>query len=404
MLPPSNVYLRYFNRINQPVQKTPSVDSTGHSGYISYIKPSSYTKGDFGVNPLPVGKLPTDLLSRFINRIRTEDGQVVLGPSIGEDAAVIRLGNKLLAVKTDPVTFATDLIGWYVVHINANDIATLGVKPRWFLATILLPEQCTHQEADRILDQILSACNSLGISLVGGHTEITHDFKRPIVVGCMLGEPESQSIITTSGAKPGDDIVLTKGIAIEGTAVLAQEAEPALLSSTLSKDLVRQAAGYIFSPGISVVKEALTACSQVTVNCMHDPTEGGLSTGLSEIASAAKVGILVEENKIPVLTECKAICDHLNLNPLGLLASGALIITLPSSETSKLLEALDEVGISADIIGKVVDMEKGLKMLTEKGTQDLPQFERDELARFLDNQYLAARKQAPPQAEGSEGA
>ena len=336
------------------------------------------------MNPLRVGKLPTALLGRFIDKIRSGDEQVILGPSIGEDAAVIKVGNKLLVAKTDPITLATDLIGWYAVHVNANDIATMGVKPRWFLATILLQEQSTHEEAERIFDQILSACDSLGISLVGGHTELTYGFKRPVIVGCMLAEAEDQPIITTSGAKPGDDIVLTKGIAIEGTAVLAREAEQTLLSSMVSKDLTQRAASYLLSPGISVVKEALIACSKVTVNCMHDPTEGGLSTGLCEIATAARVGILVEENRIPILAECKAICDRLSLDPLGLLASGALIITLPCSETSKLLEALDEAKINANLIGKVVRAEKGLKMHTTRGMQELPQFERDELARFLD--------------------
>jgi len=343
------------------------------------------------VNSLPVGKLPSTLLRKFIGKIRIEDEQVVLGPSIGEDVAVIRFGNKLLVAKTDPITFATDLIGWYTVNVNANDIATMGVRPRWFLATILLPEQCTDKEAERIFDQILAACNSLGITLVGGHTEITYDFKRPVVVGCMLAEAENQSIITTSGAKSGDDIVITKGIAIEGTAILAREAGQTLLSSRLSKDLVQRAADYLFSPGISVLKEALIACSSVEVHSMHDPTEGGLSTGLWEIANAAQVGIWVEAKKIPVLPECKDICEQFDLNPLGLLASGALIITLAPSETSKLLVALDEVGINAEIIGKVVRAEEGLKMHTTRGTQELPLFERDELARFLDSRDLLAR-------------
>jgi len=287
--------------------------------------------------------------------------------------------------KTDPITFATELIGWYAVHINANDIATMGVKPRWFLATILLPEQATHQEAEKILDQILSACNSLGITLVGGHTEITCGFKRPVVVGCMLAEAEKQPIITTSGAKPGDDIILTKGIAIEGTAVLAREAKSTLLSSGLSEDFIQQAANYTFSPGISILKEALIAGSRTAVNSMHDLTEGGLSTGLYEIATAASVGVLVEEKKIAVLDECKAICDKLTLNPLGLLASGSLIITLPSSETPKLLEALSEAGINASIIGKVVGAKDGLKIHTTSGIQEMPRFERDELARLLDS-------------------
>jgi len=328
------------------------------------------------VNTLPVGKLPAALLRRFIDKIKIADEQVVLGPSIGEDVAVIRLGDKLLVAKTDPVTFATDLLGWYAVHVNANDIATAGVRPRWFLATILLPSQSTGEEAEKIFDQILAACNSLGITLVGGHTEITYDFKRPVVVGCMLAEAEGQPIITTAGAKPGDDIVLTKGIAIA----------PTLRSVALSQDLIQRAANYLFSPGISVVKEALIACSKVTVHCMHDPTEGGLATGLAEIASAARVGMLVEENKIPILAECQTICDNLGLDPLGLLASGALIITLPGSESAKLVELLCHVEINASIIGKVVEAEAGLKMLTTKGIQDLPQFERDELARFLDSQ------------------
>ncbi len=338
------------------------------------------------MNSLPVGKLPSALLKRLIDKISIEDERVVLGPAIGEDVAVIRFGNKLLVAKTDPITFATDLIGWYAVNINANDIATMGVKPRWFLATILLPEQCSSEEAEKIFDQILSACNSLGITLVGGHTEITYGFKRPVVVGCMLAEAEDQPIVTTAGAKPDDDIVITKGIAIEGTALIAREAEQNFLLPGLGKDLVQRAANYLFSPGISVLKEALVACSKAKVNSMHDPTEGGLSTGLWEIASAARVGVLVEENKIPILAECKAICDKLALNPLGLLASGALIITLPPSETSKLLEALGEVDINASVIGKVVRPEEGLKMHTTEGVQELPQFERDELARFLDSQ------------------
>lgn len=342
------------------------------------------------MNSLPVGKLPNTLLKKFIDKIKIADERVVLGPAIGEDVAVINFNGKLLVAKTDPVTFAADLIGWYAVNVNANDIATLGVRPRWFLATVLLPEQSTEQEAESIFDQILEACNSLEIALVGGHIEITYGLKRPIVVGCMLAETEKQPIITTSGAKPGDDIIITKGIAIEGTAVLAREAKSTLLSSKLSEDLVQRAANYLFSPGISVLQEALIAGSRVEVHSMHDPTEGGLATGLREIASAARAGISVVEEKIPVLPECRAICERFALNPLGLLASGALIITLAPAETATLLSALAEAGITAGIIGKVVRAEEGLKMHTAGGIRELPQFERDELARFLASQGSVA--------------
>ena len=337
------------------------------------------------MNFLPIGKLPSKLLGKFIDKIKIEDERVILGPSIGEDVSVISFGNRLLVAKTDPVTFATDLIGWYAVNVNANDIATMGVKPCWFLASVLLPEQCTATEAEMIFDQVLSACRSLDITLVGGHTEITCDLKRPIIVGCMLAEIKDQSLITTSGAKLGDDIVITKGIAIEGTAILAREAKPSLLVSGLSENIIQQAAGYLSSPGISVVDEALIACSNAKVSSLHDPTEGGLSSGLWEIAKAAQVGLWVEENKIPILSECKTICDRLALNPLGLLASGSLIITLPASETSKLLTALEEANINAKVIGKVVIPEQGIKMHTVSGMKEMPQFHRDELARFLNS-------------------
>jgi len=338
------------------------------------------------VRSLPVGKLPNELLKRFLDRVRIEDKQVVLTPAIGEDAAVIRVGNKLLVAKTDPVTLASDHIGWYAVHINANDVATRGVRPRWFMASVLLPEQSTQKDAERILDQILSACDSLEVSLVGGHTEITYGLKHPIIIGCMLAETGNGPIITTSGARAGDDIVLTKGLAIEGTAALAREAKQALLAAKLGKELVQRAAAYLFNPGISVMKEAHIASSKVKVNSMHDPTEGGLSTGLWEIATAAKVGMIIEEDKIPVLPECKAICERLALNPLGLLASGALIITLPPAETPALLAALAEAKVNASIIGKVANAEEGLKMRSKGETRELPQFERDELARFLESQ------------------
>ncbi len=336
------------------------------------------------VKRLPIGKLPNKLLQKLLDKIEVKDDRVILGPSVGEDAAVIQFdGGKLLTVKTDPVTFASDLIGWYTVNVNANDIAAMGVRPRWFLATILLPEGSTGQEAENIFDQVLQACNALDISLVGGHTEITYDLKRPIIAGCMLGEADNNRVITTSGAKPGDDIVLTKGLAIEGISVLGREAGQRLLAAGLAEDLIQRAADYLYSPGISVIKEALIAVKTANISAMHDPTEGGLATGLREIAGAARVGIVVDEAMIPILPECREICDRLWLDPLGLLASGALLITLPSPETAGLMAALRENSISAAVIGSVVEAAEGIQMNTAKGRRELPFFQRDELARFL---------------------
>ncbi|MFQ5872440.1 MAG: AIR synthase family protein [Dehalococcoidia bacterium] len=331
-----------------------------------------------------VGKLPPRFLEELLAKARTKDGRVLLGPGVGEDAAVVAMGGeRVLVAKTDPITFVTDKIGWYSVHINANDIAVTGAVPRWYLATLLVPEGLSQEEVAEIFDQIVSACQSLGVSLIGGHTEITYGLERPIVVGAMLGEAKKSDITATSGAKPGDRIILTKGIAIEGTAVLAREALDLLMQRGMQQGSIDRAREYLFDPGISVIAEANKARAFAIVHCMHDPTEGGLITGLREIATAARVGIRLEVDKVPVLPECREICDLLNLDPLGLLASGALVLTLPASQAKGLLVVLDKQGIGAYDVGEVLPAPEGLRLVTSGGEEEMPTFERDELARFF---------------------
>ncbi len=330
-----------------------------------------------------IGKLPPDLLERLLADIPVRDPRVLLGGRIGEDAAVIDMGHKALVAKTDPITFATDLIGWYAVQVNANDVACMGARPRWFLATMLLPEKSPPELAESIFNQITSACGAMDITLVGGHSEVTSGLTRPIVVGQMLGEVERERIVQTSGAIPGDAVVLTKGIAIEGTAILAREAQEALRRAGTPDDTINTAADLLFNPGISVVDEALAACEAVQVHSMHDPTEGGLATALREIALAARVGIEVDADSIHTFPVCSAICDALGLDPLGLLASGALLITLSEDQVPVLMEAMDAMNCPARVIGRTTDYAWGLKLRTDMDTIDLPIFERDELARYL---------------------
>lgn len=312
---------------------------------------------------------------------------MLLGPGVGEDAAVLDMGDdRVLVAKTDPITFATDEIGWYSVHINANDIAASGATPRWYLATLLVPESTAEEQVRDIFHQITDACRSLGVTLIGGHTEITYDLERPIVVGVMLGEAGKADITATSSAVPGDRIILTKGIAIEGTSVLAREASDILLSRGVSRASIGRAREYLYRPGISVVTDANTARALAEVHCMHDPTEGGLVTGLREIATAADVGLFVDRRRIPVLPETREICDVLDMDPLGLLASGALVMTVPAAQASKLLKGLDVKGILAYDIGEVTPPSDGQRMVTETGEREMPTFDRDELARFFSAQ------------------
>ena len=332
---------------------------------------------------MQAGKLPLELLSELLADVVIEDPRVVLGPRPGEDAALIDFGDNYLVAKTDPVTFATDLIGWYLVQVNANDLAVMGATPRWLMATLLLPEGTAPDAVRDIFHQLREACGALGITLVGGHTEITYDLPRPIAVGAMLGEVTKERVVLTSGATLGDAIVLTKGIAVEGTALLAREAEKDLLQAGLSPAIIERAKKLLFSPGISVVAEAAIACDTVTVHSMHDPTEGGLATGLLELARGAGVGLIVDVDRIPILPECRALCRALTLDPLGLIGSGALLVTLAPHEAPILIKTLADKGIAACEIGRITEPEEGLKLRSEEGVRELPVFERDELAGFF---------------------
>ena len=332
---------------------------------------------------MELGKFPPDLLTRILAKIRTDDPRVLLGPQVGEDAAVLDMGDRLLVATSDPITFATDAIGWHAVQVNANDIACTGATPRWFLATILVPERFSQDDAEDVFDQILNACNDLGVTLVGGHSEITFGIDRPIVMGSMLGEVDRDRLITTGGAREGDSVVVTKGIAIEGSAILARERPNLLAERGVGEAALAAAAGFFTNPSISVVTDARIALESVEVHSLHDVTEGGLVTGLREVALASGLGVAVEQDSFPVLPECQEICQALDLDPLGLLASGAMLITLPAGEVPRLVSALAAQGIEGWEIGQMLAQEEGMVMIGLAGEVPLPQFPRDELARYF---------------------
>ena len=328
-------------------------------------------------------------MERLLSGVTCADPRVLVGPKIGEDAAVIDMGDRLLVAKSDPVTLATDSIGWYAVQVNANDVACTGGTPKWFLATLLVPPTYTEAGAEEIFDQIVQACRALDIALIGGHSEVTHGIDRPIVLGSMLGEVEPDRLVHTGGAQEGDSIVMTKGVAIEGTALLARDCVKALLEAGVDSGTIEEASTFLTNPGISVLKDAQVACLAASIHSLHDPTEGGLLTGLREIAKASGLGLAVEEGSIPVLPECQTICDALDLNPLGLLASGALLITLPAGDVPSLLTALNNEGIVGWEIGQMLDPEEGQILIGHDGEVPLPEFSRDELARYFSAQGQA---------------
>ncbi|MHA1194223.1 MAG: AIR synthase family protein [Promethearchaeota archaeon] len=301
---------------------------------------------------LGLGKLKheflKEVLSAYVSDLEIKDERVVVGSKVGEDAAVIDMGQNYLVAKTDPITFATDEIGFYAVHVNVNDVVCTGATPKWFQSTILLPEKHTSTDlVESIFKDIHDTCKSLNITVIGGHTEVTSGLDRPIIIGSLLGEVTKEKLIKSSGAIQGDALILTKGIFIEGTSIIGREKEAFLRQKGFND---------VF------MKEALLANSKFDIHAMHDPTEGGLATGIAELAIASNLGTLINEQMIKILPEPKTLSKILNLNPLGTISSGSLLIAIEEKNSNKLVDLLRNKGIDAQIIGHFVEKEKGLRI------------------------------------------
>lgn len=333
---------------------------------------------------LPVGKLPADLLARLLAQAPIRDSRVVLGPGIGLDCAVIEMGDRLLVWKSDPITFATDEIGWYAVQVNTNDIATTGALPRWMLVTLLLPEGGTSEAlVEEIFGQVYRACEETGIALVGGHSEITYGLDRPILVATLTGEVEREKLVTPRGCRPGDRVLLTKGVPIEATAILARQF-PERLSGHLTPEELVEAQNFLYDPSISVLRDARLALEAGQVTAMHDPTEGGLATALWELAEASGNSITFDPQAVPVPPLSRRICQAFGLDPLGAIASGALLLTARADSAPAIVRALAEAGLPCAEIGAVEPGPPSVWIQTGGEKQILPRPARDEIARMYE--------------------
>ena len=336
------------------------------------------------MSPLPVGKLRADTLRAIFGKLAPRDPRVIVGPRVGEDAAVIDLGDRYLIATSDPITFAADDVAWYALQVNANDVAVRGARPRLFLATLLLPPESSSEESvEALFSQLGEACDEMEVSLVGGHTEVTHGLDRPVIAGTMLGEVAKDKLVTTGGARVGDAVVMTKGIPLEGAAIIAREREAELRQRGVPAALIRRAKGFLRSPGLSVLPEAEIACELATVHSMHDPTEGGIATALVELAEAAGVGLRIDADRIVRLPEGVELCRAYDLDPLGTIASGALLLTLAPAEAGIVIHALARESIDAHYIGQVVSAEQGVKLVEGATERPMPVFAQDEITRLF---------------------
>ncbi|KYC52400.1 MAG: thiamine monophosphate kinase [Candidatus Methanofastidiosum methylothiophilum] len=319
---------------------------------------------------LPDGKVDGSILAkRVFPYLGSLQDEILVGPNVGIDAAVIDISklSGMMVVSQDPITGAGKNAGFHVVNVCANDVASMGAKPMFFLSTIIMPKGATDDDLEEISKDIERAAKEIGVSIVGGHTEVSGKVSDLILSGTMIGF--SDRYVSTSGAREGDDILLTKGAGIEGTAILA-ETKSEYLSKYLDLNLIEKAKGLLNK--ISVVKEALIA-SSLGANAMHDPTEGGVLGGLHEIADASNKGFEFYEDKVHLYSETKSICNILGINPFGLISSGALLVISPKEKTNSIIESLLKEKIEVSIIGKVTKEKRSHERISQ-----------DELWRILD--------------------
>jgi hydrogenase maturation factor len=325
---------------------------------------------------LPVGKLPADLLRELLAAGEPLPPEVLLGPAVGEDACAIEVPAGVLVAATDPITLTGTGVGAHAVVINANDVAVTGVRPRWFLAAVLLPVGTTVDEVRTLFRETQEALVKIEAWLVGGHTEVTAAVRQPVVVGQFLGLAEGGRIVRTSGVESGDVVLQIGPAPVEGAAVLAGEASARLRA--LPANLLREARVAIDDPGISVVEPALEA-ARLGAHALHDPTEGGLATGLHELAEASEVALVVDEAGVVWFEPGLAVCQALRADPWGVLASGTLLAAFGPDVAEMVERKLRARGFQ---VGRIARAEGGSGVGTRDG-RPLPRFDSDEVARVL---------------------
>ncbi len=332
--------------------------------------------------PLATGKLPNDILEEFLDQFNFHDPSVLIGAGVGEDAAAINVDQvEVLVLKSDPITFATDSIGHYAVLINANDIATSGATSRWLLTTLLFPSGVTASEIRQVMHELESACRQWDITLCGGHTEITDAVTRPVITGMLAGTVAKSDLIDKRNMRPGDSVLLTKAVAVEGTSIIAREFGNKLRGFGMSETELEECRQFLSA--VSILEEAKIAGRSGRVSAMHDITEGGLATALKELSIAGGHRIRVDMEKIPVYPQTEKICRLLGINPIGLIGSGSLLICCRKDYAENLLTRINDVGIGVTCIGEVLEAGRGIEAVSKAGQVEWPSFEVDEITRLF---------------------
>ncbi|MDD3839367.1 MAG: AIR synthase family protein [Clostridia bacterium] len=301
------------------------------------------------------GKLSNDDLKKILSGLSKKRDDILIGPAVGEDCGVVDFGQKVCVVSSDPITGAEKGVGFLAVNVSCNDVASCGVEPVAMLVTMMVPVTATLEMIQDIMMDINDAATALDVDIIGGHTEVTDVVNKVVIVSTVLGKGNKQNLITSSGAKPGDYVIMTKTAGIEGTSIIASDFYRGL-SSHIDIDVLDSAIK--FRDRISVVKEGII-CGKENVSAMHDITEGGVYGAAWEIAEASGVGIELWKDDIKIARETEILCDFLNVDPYRLISSGSMLIT--AADCTRIISILKMNGIECNVIGKILDSSKRIK-------------------------------------------
>jgi len=340
-----------------------------------------------GKSGLQCGKLPPRLMAKLLRGLGARDASVKVGPALGEDTAAVALGGRYMMITTDPITLTGDGAAELLLQINANDLATRGVRPRYLQAAALLPPGIAPREVRRLFAELDASARRMGVAITGGHTEVTDAVTRPVLVGTMIGFSRNRRLLSSGGAQAGDALVMTGAAGIEGTVILARS-RGIEIAAALGEPARRAALKLATNPGTSVVKAGLIA-AKAGARAMHDPTEGGVGAAIHEMGQVSRLRIRAHLDRIPVFAVTSEICRLFGIDPMGLISSGALLIAIDSARVERMAAAMRAARIEAVAIG-CFEPGREVRALDGARPAKLAWFERDELVRL--NEVRAAGK------------
>lgn len=328
-----------------------------------------------------MSKFSFDVLKQRVFPVTaTKDPDVLLGAAFGQDVALTKVGDDILASHVDPIVGAVGNIGWLAVHVACNDIAASGIAPRWILLLVLVPRADDEELLGEIMTDAARAAQEVNVSIIGGHTGYSAGLSRPLVAVTALGTASGCKPVRTDGARVGDHVLVTKGIALEGTAILAQDFADVAYDLGLSDEELAE--GREVMKGVSVMPEALLLAAN-GVSAMHDVTRGGLLETVLEITYLSGVGIEIDSERLPIPLIVARFAQAFHFDPLRMISSGTLVATVPENCLSSVQDALKEANTPFAIVGRVTEG-RGVSVIEDGHvTQHRNlQAEQDELARL----------------------